>query len=66
MTRVAQVKEKAAKPARGADRHLVVHGLVRPEIDTKALARAFLSLAEQRARRAQDQRPDEDQKHPHP
>lgn len=62
MSRVARVKEPAAKTVRGAERHLVVRGVVRPEIDTKALARAFVSLAEQRVRRAEAQQsPESDQ-----
>jgi hypothetical protein len=53
--RVARAKAPAApaERVRQADRQLVVKSLVKPEIDVKKLARAFLWLAEQRARERQ-------------
>jgi hypothetical protein len=50
--RIARAKAPAtpAKRVRQADRHLAVKALVKPELDTKKLARVFLMMAQQRMR----------------
>jgi integrase len=58
LKRVARAKVPAgpAKRVRQADRQIVVKGLVRPEVDVEKLARAFLRLAGDRARKRRDER----------
>jgi hypothetical protein len=61
--RVARAKAPAtpAKRVRQADRHLSVKAIVKPDLDAKKLARAYIWLAQQklRERRAEDQPKDD-------
>jgi hypothetical protein len=62
--RVARAKAPAApaRRVRQADRHLSVKAIVKPELDAKKLARAFIWLANQRLReqRGDEVRPKDD------
>ncbi len=55
--RVARAKAPAApaKRVRQADRHLTVKSIVKPELDAKKLARAYIWLAQQKLRERQSE-----------
>jgi hypothetical protein len=56
--RVARAKVPAvtAKRVRQADRHLTVKAIVKPELEAKKLARAFVWLAQQKLREQQGEK----------